>query len=129
MKEKALNIGLVLTSLIGYLEWGEDNHSFIFQTEGEIIAKLIQEPMSVMHPLVLIPLIGQILLIITLFQKTVSKRLTFAGIGTMAILLVLMFAIGIMGTNIKIMASTAPFIALSVYTIITHQKRSRNQND
>ena len=39
MKHKILNFSLVLTSLIGYLEWGSGSKTFLFQGEMEIISK------------------------------------------------------------------------------------------
>ena len=43
MKAKLLNIGLILTSLIGYLEWGTDQSMFLFQGEWDVLTKLFTE--------------------------------------------------------------------------------------
>lgn len=72
MKAKILNLLLILTSLIGYLEWGKDASVFFFQAEAQILSKLFTDTQSVLHPLILLPLAGQLLLLITLFQK--NKR-------------------------------------------------------
>ena len=80
MKSKILNLTLILTSLIGYLEWGQDMSMFLFQGELDVISKLFTDPLSVLHPFTLLPLLGQILLLITLFQKNPSKVLTYVGI-------------------------------------------------
>lgn len=69
MKSKLLNFLLIVTSLLGYLEWGGDNHIFLFKAEAEILSKLFTDPLSVLHPFTLLPLAGQIILLITLFQK------------------------------------------------------------
>ena len=37
MKEKVFNAGIFLSSLIAYPEWGQDQHQFIFQMEGEVL--------------------------------------------------------------------------------------------
>ncbi len=121
MKSKILNICLILTSLLGYLEWG-DNKVFLFQMEFDIISKLFSDPVSVLHPFTLLPLIGQILLIVSLFQKKPSKILTFLGLGGITLLLSLMFAIGIMNGNYKILLSTIPFLTTAVLTIRYHWK-------
>ncbi len=39
LKSKILNFLLLITSLIGYLEWGNGQHTFLFQAEVDIIAK------------------------------------------------------------------------------------------
>jgi len=126
MKSKILNILLVLTSLLGYLEWGRDNKQFLFQAEAEIVSKLFSDPTSVIHPFTILPLAGQILLLITLFQKTPNKILTFIGIGGIGVLLALMFVIGLISLNFKILSSTIPFLVTGWLTIRHHLKTSRS---
>ena len=50
MKSKLLNALLIVTSLFGYMEWGGGNHLFLFQAEGQVLAKMFTDPMSVLHP-------------------------------------------------------------------------------
>lgn len=125
MKSKFLNIGLVLSSMIGYLQWGKDNRMFLFEAEWEILGKLFTNPSSAIHPFTLLPLFGQLLLIFTLFQNVVSKKLTLIGLSCIGILLVLMFIIGLISLNWKILLSTIPFIFLGTITII-HCKNKEN---
>jgi hypothetical protein len=66
MNLKVFNALLVLTSLFGYLEWGGENQIFLFQAEMELIRKLAIDPMAAAHPFTLVPLLGQMLLLITL---------------------------------------------------------------
>lgn len=127
MKSKILNFLLIITSLIGYLEWGKNSHSFLFQAEGEILTKLFTDPASVIHPFTILPMLGQVLLIITLFQKKQSKILTYISIVCLGILLVLMFVIGIMSLKYKIIFSTIPFIAVAIFAIIHYRKINRQE--
>jgi hypothetical protein len=122
MKEKMLSVLLILTSLLGYLEWGQGQQLFLFQAEGEILLKLWADPKSVLHPLILMPLMGQILLAITLVQRTPSRILVYLGMGSLSILLGLMCFIGIISFNLKILFSTLPFLVLSVFTLIHFKK-------
>ncbi|MBL0340067.1 MAG: hypothetical protein IPP71_03605 [Bacteroidetes bacterium] len=122
MKSKILNFILLLTSLIGYLEWGDNRHMFLFQAEGEILSKLVTDPLSVIHPFTLLPLAGQILLFITLFQNKPNKVLTYISIGSLGILLAFMLVVGVMSLNYKIIASTIPFLLVSAITILHHRK-------
>lgn len=117
MKSKLLNAGLVLSSLLGYLEWGGDNSMYLFQMEKDILSKLFSDPASVIHPLIILPLLGQILLIITLFQKQPKKLLTYLGIGGIGLLLFLMLFIGLLQMNARIVLSTLPFLGISVVTL------------
>lgn len=125
MKGKLLNFLLIVTSLFGYLEWGTNMHTFLFQAEGEILSKLTADPMSVLHPLTVLPMLGQIGLLVTLFQKQPERILTYCCIGSMGILFLLMFAIGVMSFNLKIIASTLPFLILSFLAIRYHRASRR----
>lgn len=123
MKSKLLNLLLIITSLFGYLEWGGGNHSFLFQAEGEVLAKIFTDPASVLHPLTVLPMIGQLLLLITLFQKQPGKILTYAGLAGLGILLAFLLVVGILGSNIKVILSTLPFLVLAVIAIRHYRRR------
>lgn len=125
MKPKILNILLVLTSLLGYLEWGKGSKEFLFQTEAGILSKVFQDPASFIHPFIILPLAGQILLLITLFQKNPNKIVTFIGIAGIGLLLGLIFFVGVISVNVKILGSTIPFLAISAVTIRHHLKTTK----
>ena len=120
-KSKILNLGLILSSLIVYLEWGGNNAMFLAQGELDLITKMIHDPLSVIHPLTVLPLIGQLLLAITLFQKTPSKWLTYLGLGGIGVLVLLIFAIGVMSMKVTIAISTIPFLLIG-FLVIKNQK-------
>ena len=90
--------------------------------EGEILSKLFIDPISTLNPFVILPLIGQLILIATLFQKMPSKTLSYLSIGCLGILLAFMFVIGLMSLNFKIIISTIPFIAVSIIVIRHYRK-------
>ncbi|MEQ1586275.1 MAG: hypothetical protein ABL895_10375 [Cyclobacteriaceae bacterium] len=117
MKRKAFNLGLLLTSLIGYLEWGGNNSIFLFQAEADILSRLFTEPGSVAHPFTLLPMAGQLLLVVTLFLKEPTKVLTFVGIVCIGLLLGFMFLIGLLTISVKVLLSSLPFLVLSYFTI------------
>ncbi len=111
-----------MSSLIGYLEWGTHNSSFLFQTEYEVIVSLLNNPKSAAHPFTLIPLLGQLLLLITLFQKQPSKILTFSGIICLGILLGFMFVISLFSLNYKIFISTLPFFITTLFIFKSYKQ-------
>ncbi|HYV92049.1 MAG TPA: hypothetical protein VE978_09715 [Chitinophagales bacterium] len=123
MKSKILNLLLILTSLFGFLEWGKGNKQFLFQLEKEIILKIFSEPASVIHPFTILPLTGQLLLLITLFQRNPGRILTYAGIGGIGVLLLMMFVIGLLSLDFKILLSTIPFLVIAVFTVIHHRRK------
>jgi hypothetical protein len=123
MKKKVLNGCLILTSLLGYLEWGVDNRMFLFQAEIEVLTKLFKDPLSAAHPFTLLPLFGQLILLFTLFQKIPGRLLTFIGLGCLSVLLLFMFLIGVISINYKILLSTVPFVVTAILTMIEIRKK------
>ena len=128
MKGRVLSVLLILTSLFGYLEWGQGQQLFLIQAEGEILVKLWTDPKSVLHPLILMPLMGQILLAVSIFQKTPSRILIYLGTGSLSILIGLMFFIGMISFNLKILFSTIPFLLVTVYSLIHFRKKASGKS-
>lgn len=122
LKSKILNALLIVASLVGYLEWGGTNKMFLFQAEIDLFNKLFIEPKAVIHPLMILPVLGQLFLLFTLFQKKPRKMLTGIGMGFLGILLVIMLAIGIVSLNFKIIVSTLPFMVVAGYAIKHYRK-------
>lgn len=118
MKDKVLIVLLITASLFGYLEWGGDNRLFLFQAEYDVFRKLLSNPGDVIHPFTLLPLLGQVCLVIALFQKSPSRMLVFTGIACVGLLLVFIFFIGVVGPNFKMLVSAVPFLVLSVVFIM-----------
>ena len=123
-KSKFINVLVILSSLLGYLEWSGDSSTFLFQAEWDVITGLFNNPQAMIHPFILIPLAGQALLLITLFQKKPSRILTYSSIACMSLLLVFMFGIGLLSQNYKITLSTVPFLVM-IFAAIRHHRRQR----
>ena len=117
MKIRILTLCLIIFSLFGYLEWGDDKQQFIYQVEGEILGKLFSDPASIIHPFVLLPLIGQLFLLYRVIRPDAKNLFLYLGITGIGILLSLMLFIGIISSNFKIAASTLPFLITAIYTI------------
>lgn len=124
-KAKLLNIGLIVTSLIVYFEWGEDQSNFLFQIEWELFSKLFNDPVSVLHPFTVIPLIGQVLLIISLFQNPPNRKLSLIGMLLLGFLLYFVLFIGVLALNIKIIGLALPYAVTSFLTIKHHRQRAK----
>lgn len=108
--------------MLGYLEWGEDQRQFLFQMEAQILKLLFTDPASVLHPLILLPLTGQVLLLISLFQMKPRKILVFTGLGLLAVLLLLVLFTGIVSRHWWTVVSTLPFLGISTLIIIKGRK-------
>jgi hypothetical protein len=120
MIPRFINLALLITSLLCYLEWGGGNSGFLFQLEYELF-KQDDLAHSFTHVMVFAPLAGQLLLLFTVFQKTPGRRLTTIGIGLLSLLVLMIFLVGVLGLNYKIFLSTLPFIA-SVVVFIMRRK-------
>jgi len=124
--KKLLTVLLLLTSLFGYLAWGNGKHAFLFQAEADVLAKAIYDPLAVLHPFVLIPFVGQLLLLFTLFQKQPGRLLTLLGLAALSILMVLLLLIGALSFNLKIAGSTLPFF-VAAFLVVRASRRARKE--
>lgn len=122
--KKITNLGLLLTSLLGYLEWGKNQRSFLFETELELVTKAFSQPQSLLHPFVILPFLGQILLLVTLFQTTPKKYYTLLGMSCIGLLMVMILVVGILSKNIKVVASTIPFCVCAYLSISQNLKKN-----
>ncbi len=123
MKTRLLHLLLFVTSLLGYMEWGIDNHSFLFQAEVELLSKLFTDPLSVIHPFTIIPLFGQALLIVNIVRAKPVKWISYTAISCIGLLFLMLIFIGLWGMNIKMTLASLPFILISIYTIVVIRKQ------
>lgn len=121
--KRILNAVLFISFLIGYLEWGKGNRMFIFQAEAEVLKKAVTEPASVLHPLIILPFIGQGLILFTVFQKNPSRLFSLTGLGCLGLLMSLLFFIGIISQNIRILLSSIPFVVTALLLLRFHWKK------
>ena len=121
MKRRILLILLLLSTLLGFLEWGE-NQKFIFQIEVDLIRKVFNDPLSLLHPLIILPFLGQILLIIQIMKKDWHKIFLYCSIAGIAIFFLTLLVIGFVSKNFKIVLSTLPFVLLTVMVIINYRQ-------
>jgi len=119
---RTIILGLFFAPLVCYLEWGTDQSGFLFETEYDLIVnnKLSD---SISHPLVFLPLSGQLILLITLFQPTPNNRLVWASILLLGTLVMMIFLAGILSMNVKIVASTIPFLAAVFLFFLATRKK------
>ena len=124
IQQRLLNIGILLSFLVCYLEWGRGNSAFVAQVEYQILVGR-PEVANFAHPMIAIPALGQLVVLYTLFQKTPSRRLTSVGIVLMGVLVLLLALIGVLSTNARIGASTLPFLTLGVIHFARPRRSTR----
>ena len=109
---RLLNLGLLIAFQFCYLEW--PNHSmFVFEAEYDIFSKTESLFNNLMHPIILLGLIIQLLLLLGFVYQKLNKRANNIAVLLLSILVLFFFLIGILGWNYKIMASTTPFLILA----------------
>ena len=123
LKIKVFNILMLLTSLFGYMEWGGGNKAFLYESQLELFKGLASDPGSLLHPLVLLPLAGQLLLLCTLFQPNPGKWLTYSGMICLSLLLGIILFIGILESNSLMLWSTIPFFMAALGAIWAQNAR------
>jgi hypothetical protein len=123
MKKIAL-LCLLVSSLLGYMEWGGGNSAFLFQAEYQIFTQNQSGLATFTHPLILIPLLGQLLLCIALIQKSPDWRLVLAAVIGFGILYLLLFFIGVMEMNWKMLLGSLPFILSAIWAIRLFYKKA-----
>ncbi len=127
MKNSQLKILLLISTFIGYLEWGTDQSSFIVQSEWEVLKKLPEDPLSLLHPFILLPVAGQLLLLFDIIKKNKGKKLSVIAIVLMSLLYLMILFIGLLDMNFKKILSALPFFILSF--VIIRSKNTKTSTD
>lgn len=67
MRNRILQMLILLSSFIVYLSWGKSQSNHIYEMEWEILKRIFTDLKFVFHPFILLPLLGQLILFFTLF--------------------------------------------------------------
>lgn len=115
--KRIINSLVIITFLIGYLEWGTDNSAFIFQAAWALVTSIPNDWQGLLNPFVLFPFAGIIFLLTTLFQVFPNRKLSLIGLACLAVLIVFLLFIGIISLNIRIVLSVLPFLVFSTLSL------------
>ena len=128
IKTNALSGWLLLTvlaSMLGYLQWGEDQHQFLFQTEAELFRKGWGNPGSVVHPFILLPLFGQLLLLVNAFIAKPRKGLIYLGIVLIGLLYGLLIIIAYLSSSILVKVAVFPYSIMAIVLWVLTKRHAR----
>lgn len=114
---RLLKLAILLSSMLCYLEWGQSNSSFLFEVEYAVLSMSTSAD-SFMHPLIILPLIGQVMILISMVMRGHSKRMTNLGIVLLGSLVVVILFVGLLSLNPRIIVSTIPFLVFSSFYLI-----------
>lgn len=127
MKQKILTLLLLCSFQFLYVEWAGDNRLFMFQLIGSIVGNIPSDPFMLLHPAILIPLAGMIMLLITLFRRGSAKWLTLIGLACLGLLVAFLLFIAVVDMNVRMLLSQLPFIVMGVWIVVNERARSRRR--
>jgi hypothetical protein len=116
-RRRWLNIALLLTSGLGYLEWA-DQRAILFGVEGQLLTQLFDRGVAIVHPAVAFPFLGQLLLIFACIANPPKMWRTYVASAAIGALHLMIFYIGIISGNFLMISSVIPFLALSVFAVV-----------
>jgi hypothetical protein len=122
MQIRFLSVMILVSSLIPYLSYGKTNHTFLFQAEWLVLNNFLSSPSAVMHPLIIVPLLSQLLILIF---GVISPKIALVYLGILGLYLLIAFILlaGFLSGNIWIVLSCAPFIICSTLFILLAKKK------
>jgi hypothetical protein len=98
---------IVVLFFCGYLEWGRDRGKFLFQLPAELLQTETRD--AGLHPLVLGPVIGLLLLLVAAIRPRMPRLLVLLGLTTPIIVSGLILIGGIQGRKPVMVVSVLPF--------------------
>lgn len=114
-QRQVISLLLLASFLLCFLEWGGGHSGFIFNLEFEFFRKGKETVASLLHPLIFLPLSGQLILLFASFYSPVNKKLILVAVIMLSSLVLFVLLAGLLSSNSKMIASTFPFIGLSIY--------------
>ncbi|MCA0383180.1 MAG: hypothetical protein LCH58_13515 [Bacteroidetes bacterium] len=115
MPVKVLRVGLLLAFLCLYLEWGKGQHAFVAQLEWQTITLQKDTVNTLMHPLVLLPFLGQLLMLYAVFASKPRRWQTRTSIVLMGTLAFMILLVGGLSLHWKVILSALPFWIIAVW--------------
>lgn len=112
---RLLNILLLLTFQLGYMEWPPHNSMFVFQATYEIFSKTDTLLSNLMHLIILLGFLAQLVLLLSAIVPQSNKKINALGILVLGILILLFLLISILSKNLKMFLATLPYLSISVY--------------
>ena len=120
---KKLVAALLIFSLIPYLEWGNENHAFLLEIELELWKKGLKNPNEILHPFIILPFSGQLILMFTLFKKDPKIRMIQFGALLIALLIFFIFLSGLLSKNLKMILFSLPYLAFCVLVFLKRKQK------
>ncbi len=95
---------------------------FLFQMEADLLFTEKRNLHNFIHPLVLLPFIGQLLLLIPVFKKSFPVKYILIADILLGLLVFMNLLAGVLSANILMIGSVLPFITFSVLLIRVYRR-------
>lgn len=120
-KFKWLNLALLISFSLCYLEWGGNQSMMIGQTQYEILSKQEGFWDTLLHPVVLSGLLSQCCLIYAILVPRPLRLVNLIGVVLLSLVVALFLLVGLLSLNVKMILSDIPF-AVSAVMFFRHLK-------
>jgi hypothetical protein len=110
---RLLKIGIFISFLICFVDFGHDGAVFVGELEYNIIVNLKDTAGSFTILFFLLPFIGQLIISVSIFKNNAITKIFFGTI-LLSFIVLLILILGLLTSNIKIIISTIPFISISI---------------
>jgi ABC-type uncharacterized transport system permease subunit len=113
---RVLLAACLLSFLLCHLSWGKGQGGYFWELELEILAGGLRK--DLLHPALLLPFLGQLLLLWSLIAPTIRKRTAFAGIALCGVLVLFLLLIKLLGRETKGIVAAELYIFCSLWILI-----------
>jgi len=117
MQVRILSLIIFLSSLCPYLTWGGNNRGILGQMEYELLRNVFESPQTLLHPMIIVPLLGQLMVII-FGVVHIKPKLVAIGIICLSMLIGFILFIGFFSANLATILSCLPFLISAVLFIL-----------
>lgn len=111
MRHKLALLATLLAFQVIYLEWSGGHSAFVYEVHWQVFFGSADKADSFAHPLVLLPFLGEVILLLAVFLPKMPPRLVYAGLVALGVLAGLVLVVGLLSRSPRIALSTLPFFA------------------
>lgn len=122
--------GLFISFFLGYLEWGKDSSAFVYEGFIEVVSNSKGLRSNFTHPLIVLPLIGEIIFITGVFNSQLQNKWLITALVLTGLLYVMILLAGVLSLNFKMILSATPYVSFAVglIAVIRKEKKSKKES-
>lgn len=123
--KRSLYILLLVFFSLAYMEWGGENHSFVFEVQKKVFTEPAHLIANLTHPVIPVGFAGQLVLLLAFFHRGLRPGWIATAIVLLGVPIALILLSGALSGNIKVVGSTLPFLVLAAWLLFDLRMRSR----